>query len=433
MALLKKPYLAIVWALIALILGIKVKPTVDRVLEVLGIGRLITPTVVSPAGDLKYIPDTIQCEDLHLYEKTGMIFTACQDGREGRLSWFPPIDNFDDPFLAQESQGSIHIIDPKTFTSTRLEMENFNGPFITHGIDVIEDPKNPHAVYIFAVNHKPNLEFLDALYSSKSTVDVDKARSSIELFHHVLNTKTVRHLRTIHHPLITTPNDIFARSPTSFFVTNDHLYREGHLYRFYEQINPNSRGTNIIHVMLTSDDITAGVEATIALDRMHNLNGLGHGRTEDEILIGHCTGGETHIAQISANNQIRVLESVRVPMVMDNPTFFRDPYGSRSGILMPGLARGIELAGSQRNPDHKLASLVYFAMPSSNSSLVADGKKSKWEVKKLFEDDGERLSTVSGAVMVPIEPTKKEGEKRKAWLFASGFLSHAVVAVKIEI
>lgn len=113
MALLKRSHYAIAWALLALILGIRVKPSVDRMFEVLGVGRTITPTVVSPADDLKYIPDTIQCEDLHYYEKTGIIFTACQDGREGRLSWFPPIEIFDDPVLAQGSQGSLHVIDPK--------------------------------------------------------------------------------------------------------------------------------------------------------------------------------------------------------------------------------------------------------------------------------------------------------------------------------
>lgn len=46
----------------------------------------------------------------------------------------------------------------QTKASKRLAFENFDDPFVTHGIDVIPDPNasGAEAVYIVAVNHVPN-------------------------------------------------------------------------------------------------------------------------------------------------------------------------------------------------------------------------------------------------------------------------------------
>lgn len=76
------------------------------------------------------------------------------------------------------------LIVTKTMTSTRLAFQNFEQPFITHGIDVIEDPADANAVYIFAVNHPSNPEYYER---EKPDTDATKARSQIELFHHALN------------------------------------------------------------------------------------------------------------------------------------------------------------------------------------------------------------------------------------------------------
>ena len=53
---------------------------------------------------------------------------------------------------------------------------------------------------------------------------------------HTPGTTTVRHLRSIAHPAIRTPNDIFAISPTEFYVTNDHYSRHSHALRGFEDL-----------------------------------------------------------------------------------------------------------------------------------------------------------------------------------------------------
>ncbi|KAL5606457.1 hypothetical protein BROUX41_002868 [Berkeleyomyces rouxiae] len=441
MATSKRSFYVVLCAVAVLIMGVRVKSFADRLFQVAGIWRIISPTLVSKGDGFVYIPDTIQCEDLHYHERSGLIFTACEDNRQTRLSWFPPLGIFDDPVLGQESQGSIHIVNPNTFTSTRLDMENFNGPFSTHGIDVITDPQDAQAVYIFAINHAPHMRYLSDFAAGKPTKHLQKAQSVVELFHHKLWSTSVRHIRTIQHPLIATPNDVFASSPKSFFVTNDHHYREGPM-RLVEDMYMDARWTNTIHVAVT--DMTPasgapqdGVEASVALDNIHNNNGLGHGQTPDEILITDTMGGKLLIGKISANNQIRIVDSFDAPATIDNPSYFVDPYGDKMGIVLPSIGRLLELSSQMQDPQHKISSLVMMVSPERNttsnviSSSSTPRTTSQWHTDMLFEDDGSRLSTASGAVLIPIPPAKTVGNKRQAWLFATGFMSHSMAAVRV--
>lgn len=61
------------------------------------------------AEDVKIIPDTINCEDLHVHN--GLIFAACQEKDGTRKGWFPALHNFNDP--SQAVYGNLRIIDPE--------------------------------------------------------------------------------------------------------------------------------------------------------------------------------------------------------------------------------------------------------------------------------------------------------------------------------
>ncbi|KAL2862949.1 serum paraoxonase/arylesterase family protein [Aspergillus lucknowensis] len=233
--------------------------SVQRGLTVIGVYQ--GPVVASSAAQRIYaIPDTVHCEDIHYYAPGDILFTACEDSVQQRFRWFPPLALLDGPV---ETTGSIRIINPQTKVSSQLMFENFPGPFVTHGIDVIQDPDRAEALYIFAVNHLPNPEYSPA---TEAEAEAPKARSQVEVFHYVLNSSTIRHVRSVRHPLITTPNDLYATSPYSFYVTNDHHYREGFL-RELESI-PGVKWAKVLHVQLDrldTDDATAGVNTTVAL------------------------------------------------------------------------------------------------------------------------------------------------------------------------
>lgn len=326
------------------------------------------------------------------------------------------------------SQTLIRIaLSIQTMKSTRLVFQNFEGSFVTHGLDVITDPARDDAVYIFAVNHLPNPEYLEVKHPA---ADIPKARSQIELFHHVLQSNSVHHVRSIRHPLVYTPNDIYAISPDSFYVTNDHYYREGS-GRLVEDIWPSAKWTNIIHVQLAdleSADATAKITASVAHAGLWNNNGLGHGRTEQELVVSSAMGGELYVSDWHAtNNTISVKTTIPFDCVTDNPSYYVDPYRTdsddASGIVIAGITQGVYVAKTGKDPNALDPIQVWIAQPRAGTD--------RWEKKLLFEDDGSRIRTASAAVLVPIEP-KGDGKKR-AWLFVTGFLSESMIAVQVEL
>ncbi|KAJ5816856.1 hypothetical protein N7447_009089 [Penicillium robsamsonii] len=386
-------------------------------------GVFLTPnsTVLGEGQGPIYIEDTIHCEDVHHYRPANLLFTACEDNKSTRFSWFPPIGNL----LPLTTQGSIHVVNPKTMKSTRLAFENFRGPFLTHGIDVIRDPEQSDAVYIYAVNHLPNLAYFEA----GEPKGVPKSQSQIELFHYILNSDSIRHVRSINHPLIKTPNDIYAISPVSFYVTNDHFHRDGPM-RLIEAVWRSAKWSNIIHVQiadLTSKD--APIEASVALTGLWNNNGLGHGRTDNEIIISSAMGGEVFLAtRHKSNHSISIDTSVSVSALADNPSYYDDPYRTdshdASGYLVAGVSHAIRMVGHSKDPNDVIPIPVQVWYMTLNSHTGV------WEKKVLFEDDGSRISTASAAVLVPIQP--KAG-KKLAWLFVTGFMSESMVAVQVEL
>ncbi|KAK4100192.1 hypothetical protein N658DRAFT_567687 [Parathielavia hyrcaniae] len=431
MRLLSLSLLGAVLAYLAYLLYDAAGPSVHRVVTVLGFLRRYPAGATPKGGEVIVIPDTVHCEDLHYHAPSGTLFTACEDNAETRFRWFPPLANFDDPELAGKSRGSIHVVDPNIMQSRRLTFENFDGPFVTHGIDVLSDKESTdgEAVYVFAVNHVPETQ--------PSGVKGPDARSQLEVFHHVLGSSSIKHLRSVWHPLVKTPNDLFAESPTSFYVTNDHHYRYYGLPRTIEDLYFKAKWTEVVHVQLASlasSDPSAGVTARVALSDVHSSNGLGHGRSEREILISSATSGVLHIGQIpaDASGNITISESVEIDHVADNPSYFADPYAKpgddRSGFLEAGLSRAGGLSSTQRNPAARDAVMVTYIRPDAG----------RWEKRLLFEDDGSRLRSASAAVLLAIPPAEDSESSagagtRKAWLFVTGFLSKGMIATKVDL
>ncbi|KAJ5372168.1 hypothetical protein N7517_004174 [Penicillium concentricum] len=403
-------------ALVAFLAG-----PINHFVQIAGVFLTPNSTVLGEGQGPIHIEDTIHCEDVHHYRPANLLFTACEDDNSTRFSWFPPLGNL----LPLTTQGSIHVVDPKTMKSTRLAFENFQSPFLTHGIDVIGDPEQLDAVYIYAVNHMPN----PAYFGAGEPKGVPKSQSQIELFHHILNSDSIRHVRSINHPLIKTPNDIYATSPVSFYVTNDHFHRDGPM-RLIEAVWRSAKWSNIIHVQiadLTSKD--APIEASVALTGLWNNNGLGHGRTDNEIIISSAMGGEVFLAtRHESNHSISIDTSVSVSALADNPSYYDDPYRTdkhdASGYLVAGVSQAIRLVSNSKDPN------AVVPIPVQVWYMTLNSRTGVWEKKVLFEDDGSRISTASAAVLVPIQT--KAG-KKLAWLFVTGFMSESMVAVQVEL
>lgn len=103
--------LSIVVVLLAVLLGYVYNFYGQRIILVSGVFRNPERTELAPE-DYVVIENTINCEDLHHHEPSGLIFTACEDYVGSRLAWFPPLEHFHDP-STKKMKGKLQVIDPK--------------------------------------------------------------------------------------------------------------------------------------------------------------------------------------------------------------------------------------------------------------------------------------------------------------------------------
>lgn len=300
---------------------------------------------------------------------------------------------------------------------------------------MIADPAAEAAVYIFAVNHLPNETVYPRDGSEGSVLPslaLQKTDSRVEVFHHVLGSATARHVRTIADPLIVTPNDIVAASPTSIYVTNDHVNPAGATMRTIENLFPGIFYSNVVHIALADVEATDGsFEVTVAADELLNPNGIRRGRTDDEVLIASAGGGYISIGSIAqGDGTIAVDETIDYDSTIDNPTWFVDTYastgGDASGFIIAGPTRAINSPDTAHDPAGREGSLVWYTTPSKTNS------SSGWDTRMLWQDDGSVIRNTATVLLVGIDPAEENGAK-KAWLFASGVSSMNMIAVKVEL
>ncbi|UNI21303.1 hypothetical protein JDV02_007304 [Purpureocillium takamizusanense] len=452
---LTAPYLVslLLVALVAYLVG----PTAHQTAVVFGFFRRPGRTVLAAGRTLSLIEQTTHCEDLHHHQASGLLFTACENDATVRHRWFPPLTILDSPeVLTNATRGTLKVIDPKSLAVQALRLEGFDGPFVTHGIDVIDDPQRApgEAVYIFAVNHVPNRD-----HFVKGNSSAPKSRSVVEIFHHVLGSDSAQHLRSVWDALIDTPNDVYALSPTSFFVTNDHYYKEGPM-RSLEDLSRAAKWSSTIYVEFSlaveeddkpkskpGDDDTQGVQAWVALDNLHNNNGLGHGRKPDEIAVVSCCSGAMHLGRVVNGSSsrsprttttpqgIELFETIQFDSIIDNPSYFSDPFATdeandSSGFVLCGLTRAVDMPRTIRDPEGTEPIMVWKASPDDSTTT---NNKSGWKKQLLFEDDGSRVRSASSAVLVAADPAKHKGAPRRARLFVTGFLSKNIAAVDVDL
>lgn len=335
----------------------------------------------------------------------------------------------------------------QTLSVTRLILRNFSGPFNTHGIDIISDPNDSNSIYIVAVNHLPNPEYYVSPTPPRDST-IPKARSRLEIFHHRISSLEATHLRSIWHPLIRTPNDVFLRSLTEIYVTNDHCHREGPS-RLLEEVAYGSMGqaTDLVHIQLinqpslstllekyNSDDMS-GVIAKVA-NIIDMNNGIGHGKTPSEIMIVRASCGQLLLGHVDEQYppKLAIDEVVQLDSTLDTPSYFSDTYAAEtgrdaSGYVLVGLARAITfpIAGKE------IPVMVWLVQPSQGTYSIRKGDGGdKWTRKLIFQDDGHTIRTASTAVMVAIDPSVNDG-KKQAQLFITGPLSEGVVVAKVDI
>ncbi|KAI2643389.1 hypothetical protein GGS21DRAFT_496110 [Xylaria nigripes] len=370
-----------------------------------------------------FIPDTVACEDLEYHAPSRMLYTACSADLESARGWNPgawALERHDKPAF-----GTIVVVDPKTLQSQKLSLEGFEGPLATHGIGLYTPPSKPETVYIYAINHLPNPKWTPG---SKA----EKTASQVELFVHRVGGTTAQHVRSIASPLIRTPNDLLGISENEFLVTNDHYYLEGPM-RLVESLFPGlQKWTDIVHVRF--DDNT--VNAAKVLDTVPALNGIGWG-PEKQVIIGSGMGGRIYFGSLphAANRTMTVSHHVPMDAIVDNPSFFSDPYAGLdgkdySGYLMPGTSDPLTFIEALKDPTSTMPmpGRVHYLPAVAGKDKTVNGKKLR---KLIFKDDGQVIRSLTSAVIVAIDPAVNGG-KREGWLFVTSIIGSHMVANKIN-
>ncbi|KAI1339193.1 calcium-dependent phosphotriesterase [Xylariaceae sp. FL0016] len=373
----------------------------------------------------RMIQDTVACEDVHYHAESGMLYTACQDDLITARGWMPGAGALEHP--ENISHGTLVVIDPKTMKAQKLSFTNFEGPFSTHGISLYTPSSDPKTVYIFAVNHLPNLSWTPDSKTGRKTA------SRIELFTHTVGSKTATHLRTISHPLIRTPNDLLALSEREFLVTNDHHYQEGPMRMLELLLAPMTSWTETVHVRFDDSD---RIDAVVALDTIGNNNGLGWG-PNGQVLIGSASGGTINFASQPdpTNRTLAVSHSVQLDCIVDNPSYFQDPYAGidgkdYSGYVLAGVGRGADFIATYKDASGQMLmpAHVWYLPAAAGIDKTRDGRQM---AKLVFSDNGATMRGATTGVIVAINPATNGG-KREGWLFVAGLISPYMLATRID-
>lgn len=154
---------------------------------------------------------------------------VCSD-RVSRKHWVPATLHLNATELPEQSTDYIAVFDLASRSHHRLTLKGLpreaQGIWV-HGIDLWRSPKDPNHLTIFVNSHRPP--------KNRALAPTQGADSVIEIFETLVGTDEARHVKTIVHPNVRTPNNIAATGPRTFYVSNDHRYKQ-HWSRQFEII-----------------------------------------------------------------------------------------------------------------------------------------------------------------------------------------------------
>lgn len=102
---------------------------------------------------------------------------------------------------------------------------------VFHGFGIYEDPTTPVAS---TTENNNDDDKKKELVLTLFVVNHRRTGSVVEVFEYTRTTNdeslgVVRYVETVASELIRTPNDVLAMGRRSFYVTNDHFYKQGYM------------------------------------------------------------------------------------------------------------------------------------------------------------------------------------------------------------
>ncbi|KAJ3925580.1 MAG: hypothetical protein NXY57DRAFT_948943 [Lentinula lateritia] len=299
------------------------------------------------------------------------------------------------PLLDPVPRGSLWIYSPISGETAHLTLENFPAEHTFHPLGVEIYPSySGNASYMYVVNH-----------AAKKTV--------IEQFRVSPSSSVAKHIRTLSHPFFVASNALALTSPTSFYVTKDHVFTKrlpyvGAVLPMVETILgiPLSFAG---HVIINPDETAeaAVLSHNVVAPFVAFSNGLSISPSGLELAIASTSIGTVYFySRNTSTNALTFSTSVQLPFPPDNVKYDHDGNLVVSGhphfpTLLQLVAGKVDIAPSWVLSISRIEGAVTaeydLNAPLSASTIVPS--PANHTVQTLFQSNGKIFtSSTSGLI-----------------------------------
>ncbi|KAJ3734245.1 hypothetical protein DFJ43DRAFT_153531 [Lentinula guzmanii] len=336
------------------------------------------------------------CEDASFWEnydadgklEERRVVVSCDSGRR---EWNTVMG----PLLNPLPRGSLWIHSPKSGQTTRLTLENFPEEHTFHPLGVEVYPSySGNASYMYVVNHAANKTVIEQFLISPLS-------------------SSAKHIRTLSHPFFIASNAIALTSPTSFYVTNDHIFTKRLPYvgavlpmvetilglplsfTAHVTINPDEKAKNVV------------LSHTIVAPFVAYSNGISISPSGLEVAIASTSIGTIYFYSRNATtNALTFSTSVQLPFPPDNVKYDHDGNLVTGGhphfpSLLQLLARKVDVAPSwvvSISPIEGVVAPEYDAKATLSASTIIP-PPTNHTVQTLFQSNGKTFSTSTSGLL----------------------------------
>ncbi|GAA5874787.1 hypothetical protein JCM16303_002982 [Sporobolomyces ruberrimus] len=338
-------------------------------ITILGLCREVLPVNNSKCVAVKGL---VGCEDAWIDYDSGEAWLVCSS-HEARKSWLPATLHLDSASLPAVSTDYIAVLNLKDNSYKRVQLNSLpaeaTGIYV-HAIDVVKGSDGKKTVMINS--HRPP--------KNRSLGKTLGANSVVEIFETTENSNELKHVKTVSHPLLRTPNNIVATGPRTFFASNDHRHKV-HWSRAYEMLK--SVPSDIIYC----DASKATAVCKVAADGIIYPNGIAKGPS-NLLYQGSTLQGLVRVWEEKADHTLKAIAEVPLQRPVDN--IHVDQDGS---IYATTLTKVLDFMAAGKEGGKSGVSAVEI-LRITNDTTAGSGK---YRSDVVFGDDGNIVSSSTTA------------------------------------
>ncbi|KAG7089622.1 hypothetical protein E1B28_011288 [Marasmius oreades] len=329
------------------------------------------------------------------------VILSCDAGRREWNTVMGPLKN-------PEPHGSLWLYTPQTSKTVQISLEEYPAGHDFHPLGIEVYPSyGGNASYLYVVNHARQKTVIEQFL-------VDPAKPTL-----------AKYLQTLSHPLFISPNSVALTSPTSFFVTNDHLFTRrlpilGSFVPLVETLLTLPLGF-VSHVSLDgrAESEQSTISHSVVAPFISFSNGVAVSPQGSQLAVASTTVGKVYIYNItkSPSPSVTHVHTIQLPFSVDNLA-----WTSPSEIVVAGhphfpsllkfiarkreyapswvVAIQINIDGSPKATPNETKTFDIHAPLSLNTKVPPP--PAPYTIETLFQSDGSVFSTSTTGLHDPL-------------------------------